>query len=37
VISDAERTASALLSAVTSGAEPFGRVCRAWLGKMPAA
>jgi uncharacterized protein len=37
VISDAERTASAMLAAVTSGAEPFGRVCRAWLARVPAA
>jgi hypothetical protein len=36
VISDAERTASTLLAAVTSGAEPFGRVGRAWLAKVPA-
>lgn len=37
VTSDAEQTTSAMLAAVTSGAEPFGRVCRAWLAKVPGA
>lgn len=37
MISSAERTASALLAAVTSRAEPFGQVCRDWLAKVPAA
>jgi hypothetical protein len=35
VISDAERSASGLLAAVTSGTEPFGQVCRDWLAKVP--
>jgi len=35
VISQAEHTASAVLVAVTSGAEPFWQVCRAWLAKVP--
>jgi hypothetical protein len=37
VISQAEHTASAMLAAVASGAEPFSQVCRAWLAKVPAA
>jgi uncharacterized protein len=35
VIGNAERTASAMLAAVTSGAEPFGQACRGWLAKVP--
>jgi hypothetical protein len=37
VTSQAEQTASAMLAAVTSGIEPFGEVCRAWLAKVPGA
>jgi hypothetical protein len=37
VISHAEHTASAMLAAVTGGAEPFSQVCRAWLAQVPAA
>lgn len=31
----AERTAAAMLTAVTSNTEPFGQVCRDWLAKLP--
>ncbi len=37
VTSRAEQAASAMLAAVTSGTEPFGQVCRAWLAKVPGA
>ena len=37
VITHAVQAASAMLSAITSGTEPFGQVCRVWLAKVPAA
>ena len=37
VTGHAERAATAMLAAVTSGTEPFGQVCRNWLAKVPGA
>jgi uncharacterized protein len=37
LISHAKHATSAMLAAVTAGAEPFGQVCRAWLAKVPGA
>ena len=37
VVSRAQLTASTLLAAVASGAEPFGQACRAWLARVPEA
>ena len=37
VTGHAERAATAMLAAVTSGTEPFGQACRNWLAKVPGA